>query len=235
MLIWNKYTGANPVKNVSFPTLNNKRERFLSFEEAQNLLQELKKGSQTSYEIALVSLHTGMRAGEIFNLRTQDLDFSNGIIRIADPKNKSSRHAFMTEHIKDVLKFRVQQKESGDLVFLPRIHAKSQISRVSGFFQRTADSLFNKAITDRRERAVFHSLRHTFGSWLAIQGTPLQVIKELLGHKTLSMTERYAHLIPDVKKEATRALGAAFEQSRNEKKIVSMARAKQGKGGSDEK
>lgn len=223
---WGKYTGANPIRSVKMPTINNRRERFLSFEEAQILLEELNKGSQTTYELALIALHTGLRAGEIFNLRKQDLDFENGIIRIMDPKNKSSRAAFMTDQTKELLKARLPA-EPGDLVFLPRIHAKGHISRVSGFFQRAVDQLFNKGITDRRQRVVFHSLRHTFASWLAIQGTPLLAIKELLGHKTLAMTERYAHLTPDMKKKATLALEASFNESRSGKKVIPFAVAKE--------
>lgn len=225
MIAWGKYSGTNPVKKISMPTLNNRRERFFSCEEAQSLLDKLEKGSHTTWEISFLSLHTGMRAGEIFHLRFQDLDFNNGIIRIADPKNKFSRAVFMTDHVKELLKNRTPG-EPGDLVFLPRIHAKGQISRVSGFFQRTADELFNKGITDRRQRVVFHTLRHTFASWLAIQGTPLLTIKELLGHKTLAMTERYAHLIPDMKRDATLALEAAFNQSRDGKKVIPFAVAK---------
>ncbi|MFH0789150.1 MAG: site-specific integrase [Pseudomonadota bacterium] len=213
MISWEKYRGPNPAEKIKMPIINNRRERFLSFEEAQTLLKKLNTGSHTTYEVALVSLHTGLRAGEIFKLRRQDLDFQNGIIRIMDPKNKSSRAVYMTDQVKAILKTRLPG-EPGDLVFLPRIHAKGQISRVSGFFQRAVDQMFNKGITDRRQRVVFHSLRHTFASWLATEGVPLLAIKELLGHKTLAMTERYAHLSPDVKREAVMSLEQGFNQKK---------------------
>jgi len=64
----------------------------------------------------------------------------------------------------------------------------------------------NDGVTDPRNKVVFHTLRHTFASWLAIQGTPIYTIKELMGHKTLSMTERYSHLSPDAKREAVEKL-----------------------------
>jgi len=57
-------------------------------------------------------------------------------------------------------------------------------------------------LNDSRDKVVFHTLRHTFASWLAINGTPIYTIKELMRHKSLSMTERYSHLMPSVKKEA---------------------------------
>jgi len=74
---------------------------------------------------------------------------------------------------------------------------------VSNLFERVMAKLkFNEGITDRRDKLVFHSLRHTYGSWLAMQGTTILIIKELLGHKKIEMTMRYAHLLPDHKKEA---------------------------------
>ena len=59
---------------------------------------------------------------------------------------------------------------------------------------------------------LFHTLRHTFASWLALQGETLLTIKELMGHKTLEMTMRYAHLMPDQKKRATVKLEQAFNE-----------------------
>ena len=63
---------------------------------------------------------------------------------------------------------------------------------------------------DARRRVVFHTLRHTFASWLAIQGTPLYTIAKLMGHKSISMSERYAHLSPDHKRDAVNGLEAAL-------------------------
>jgi integrase len=213
---WGKYKGSNPVKGVKMPTLSNARERFLSHEEADLLLKEIKGVSEAVHDQALLSLHCGLRAGEIFNLRGQDLDFQNGLIRVMDPKNKKSRTAFMTEAVKEMLKERLPDNLN-DLIFFDWWHGE-KIKLVSRTFARAVENLgFNKGVTDRRQRVVFHTLRHTFGSWLAIQGTPILTIKELMGHKTLAMTERYAHLSPNVKKDATLALEAAFNQSRNGK------------------
>ncbi len=69
---------------------------------------------------------------------------------------------------------------------------------------------FNKGITDNRQKVSFHTLRHTFASWLAIQGTSLYEIKELMGHKSIEMTERYAHLMPNVKLKAVNKLADDF-------------------------
>jgi integrase len=217
---WQKYKGANPVKGVKLPSLNNRRLRFLTHEEAASLLAELAKVSETLHDQALLSLHCGLRAGEIFNLRWQDLDFQNEVIQVLDPKNKESRAAYMTQAVKDMLKRRVPEKPTdlifGNYAFDP--HSR----RISKDFKKVADALFNPEVQDSRQRVVFHTLRHTFGSWLAIQGTPLLTIKELMGHKTLAMTERYAHLIPDMKRRATLDLEAKFNQRRTGKKQTAL-------------
>jgi integrase len=69
---------------------------------------------------------------------------------------------------------------------------------------------FNEGITDKRQKLVFHSLRHTFASWLAMQGTPIYTIAQLMGHKSITMSERYAHLSPDHKKEAVKNMEIAL-------------------------
>lgn len=52
-------------------------------------------------------------------------------------------------------------------------------------------------ITDARQRVVFHTLRHTYASWLVQKGVPLYTVAELMGHSTIDMTRRYSHLAPD--------------------------------------
>lgn len=73
-------------------------------------------------------------------------------------------------------------------------------------FERVADSLFNRGVKDARQRVTFHTLRHTFASWMAQAGTPLLVLKDLLGHKTLAMVARYAKLMPSTTGDALRGV-----------------------------
>jgi integrase len=222
---WGKYQGENPVKGVKMPTLSNRRERFLTHEEADLLLKELLGVSKLVHDQSLLSLHCGLRAGEIFNLRGQDLDFENGVIRIMDSKKTANRAAYMTQAIREMLKANLPENLN-DLIFKDRWHGE-QIRIVSKTFDRAVDRLgFNKGIEDRRQKVVFHTLRHTFASWLAIEGVPLLTIANLMGHKTLAMTQRYAHLSPSAERAASVALEAAFEQSRNGKQIIPIAAAK---------
>lgn len=64
----------------------------------------------------------------------------------------------------------------------------------------------NRGIKDRRERVCFHTLRHTFASWLVQKGYPLAMVGNLLGHKDIKMTMRYAHLAPNQARLAVSSL-----------------------------
>ena len=75
--------------------------------------------------------------------------------------------------------------------------------------KKIIDDLFNQGmdVNDRKNRVVFHSLRHTFASHLAINGTPIFTIQKLMNHKDITMTMRYAKLAPDSGREAIENLG----------------------------
>jgi integrase len=213
-IAWGFYSGSNPVKQVKLPAINNRRIAFLTYDQANQLLVELAQCSPQVYDEALLSLHTGLRFGEIAALRWKDVDCTHDVIHITNPKSGESRQAFMTDEIKAV--FLNRKADPGDLVFPDRNGKKQKAA--SQLFVRAVSRLgLNAGIEDRKHRIVFHTLRHTFASWLAIQGTPLYTIKELLGHKTLAMTERYAHLIPDQKQSAARLLASKFAEARKKR------------------
>ena len=81
------------------------------------------------------------------------------------------------------------------------------------FFRAVEDLGFNKDIEDRRQKVVFHTLRHTYASWLVERGADLYTVKELMGHKTLAMTERYSHLGENTLKQAVSRLDESLEYS----------------------
>lgn len=199
---WGLYQGENPIKRVKMPILSNQRERFLSHDEAQALLIAVRAKSEKIHDMALVSLHTGMRFGEIAGLKIHDIDLANGLIHISDPKNRKPRKAYMTAAVKTMFQNRIPaEAKSNDLVFPDENGKKMEF--ISKTFPRAVDSLeLNKGVKDARQKITFHTLRHTFASWLALQGEQIQTISELLGHRTLQMTMRYSHLTPDHRKAA---------------------------------
>ena len=215
---WNHAKTIGTVINTDWPyknemkkiNIDNQRMRFLSPDEAMKLFKKIQEHSQQLHDISLLSFHSGLRAGEIFSLKWSNVNIDEGIINILDAK-AGSRTAFMTNQIKDMFK-RLGPGNPDELVFKNR-HGK-KIVEVSNTFNRIVDELgFNKGITDRRERLCFHSLRHSFASQLAQSGVSLYVIQKLMGHKQLSLTERYSHL-SDVNLKAAVSI---FEKNLNDK------------------
>lgn len=203
-IIQKKFPGPSPLATIKVPnTRSSARERFLTKEEADALLVEARKENEELYGACLFSLETGMREAEIMNLTHERIDLEHGLIYIMDTKNDKNRTAYITPRIQKFL----QENKGHGPVF------QSSINAMYERFVRIVKRLgFNKGVEDRRFKVVFHSLRHTFASWLALNGISLQVIMELLGHSSIEMTLRYAKLIPDYKKAAVDKLFNQSEQ-----------------------
>lgn len=186
-------TKESPTRQVRIPKKDNKRLRFLTHDEADALLDHLKLKNTQLHDIVLLSLHTGLRAGEIFSLTWSDIDLDRGLITIRDPKAVKNRVAYMTTASRKLFQGKSEFNHE-DLIFPEKTHG-GRINAVSGEFKIIVDELgLNKGIIDPRQKVVFHSLRHTFASWLVENGTDLYTVKELMGHHTISMTERYSHV-----------------------------------------
>ena len=80
---------------------------------------------------------------------------------------------------------------------------------------------FNDGVTDRLDKVVFHTLRHTYASWLVQSGESIYTVKDLMGHSTLAMTERYSHLAPENKKGSVKTIEKIWkeENEKDEKEI----------------
>ena len=182
-------SGDWPGRSVKAGRFDNRRMRFLTHDECESLLSKLREISQQVANMALLSLDTGMRAGEIFSLLWENVDMVAGQIRVVDAK-AGNRTAYMTERVKGML----QGLPGGDGLAFPS-KTGGRIGQISKTGERAISDLgLNNGITDSRNKATFHSLRHTFASRLVENGTDLYTVKELLGHSTLAMTERYSHV-----------------------------------------
>jgi len=203
-------TGDWPGRDVKKLKVNNERTRFLSRAEAERLLIELKRTSSQLHDIALISLHCGLRAGEVFVLTWDCIDFERETLLLVDTKNGKTRTAFMSPAVNMMLQWRKSEAEDGGLIFCDRLG--KQITEVSAAFARVVDRLgLNEGIEDPRRQVCFHTLRHTYASWLVEAGVDLYTVKELLGHKTLAMTARYSHLGENSLRQATRTLAATLD------------------------
>lgn len=216
MEAWGLYQGTMAFKKITLPKLNNARERFLTPNEVNILLSELQKRSITVYTQALLSLHCGLRFGEIAALKITDIDFYSMSIFIRDPKSGKSRHQVMTESIAEALKTVLAQKINSELIF-PNMDGDIQ-KAVSRTFERVVKEIGLNSrngiiITDARQKVVFHTLRHTYASWLASSGQGQAMIADLLGHSSIEMSARYTHLFPDERRATATAIEKIYKSS----------------------
>jgi integrase len=207
--------GDTPTRNIKRPKIDNRRVRFLSHKEAETLLNALQKKDTVAYNMALISLHTGLRMGEITGLKWSHIDTERGIIRVMNPKGGVGRAVFMTERVKAMFEGLTQGEPEGLIFTRTTGEPLKEMPRV--YFEVVAALKFNEGITDPRQKVVAHTLRHTFASWHVTAGTDIYTLKELLGHSVIQMTERYSHLAPATLQNATKTLERAIESAEQEK------------------
>ena len=199
--------GSYPGKKIQLPKVDNGRLRYLTHDEAESLLEELAKRDMDTHDMALISLHTGARAKEVFQLTWGCVDEEQGMILFKDTKGGKNRYAYMTSEVAETFKSRKRGAKNQRI--FKNGHGRNIKETPETF--RTAVKVvgLNDGVDDPRQKVVFHTCRHTFGSWHAQRGTPPNVLKELMGHSTIKVTERYSHVSADHLRQAM----AGFEQS----------------------
>lgn len=187
----------NPISHTLFSDADKKRERFLTPEEASKILDGLQCMHCEAYFFAKISLFTGMRLSEIASIKKHNINIAARIVQVEG--KTGFRSAYIPENLVSIftiLKNREHPK------YKERCFNKD-ISTMSRYFRLVVQAIgLNSNVTDSRYKVVFHTLRHTFCSWLAMEGVALYTIGELVGHKKLEMTKRYAKLSPDTKRDA---------------------------------
>ena len=180
----------SPMAGIRFFKENGGRNRYLTLEESNRLIANCI--SPRVRAIVTVALHSGMRLGEILNLQWYDLDFASGFILVRDSKNGESRHVPMDATLFAL--FRAYPHRLGtDLVF-----SSSSGGRIVDVRTGFLNTCKRAGLTDLH----FHDLRHTFASQFVMAGGDLYILKEILGHKSITMSQRYAHLSPTYKIKA---------------------------------
>jgi integrase len=177
----------NPVSKVKKPTEPRGRVRFLDEAERRELLAACKQSpNKDLYPIVVLALATGMRQGEIMTLKWKDIDLKRRQLALHETKNNERRVVPIVGYALEVLSEhgKIRNIES-DYVF-PKCAQNGQTA---------IRKAWQKAVGEAKlENFRFHDLRHTAASYLAMNGATLAEIAEVLGHKTLLMVKRYAHL-----------------------------------------
>lgn len=205
-------SGDNPirapqVKKVT-PRGKSARSRFLTHEEADNLLTALKAKSLTLWAKCVVLLYSGIRPIELHALKWIDVEGEKiRVLREIKTNKGETRQIPMADPIKEALaKIRPEKVVLSDLIFpaaRKRKDGAQYSSEISDTFDRVVAALgFNNGIENKNDRVVAYTLRHTFASWLVQAGTPLYTVAQLMGHSTAEITQKYAHLAPGNLKSA---------------------------------
>lgn len=179
----------SPMRKVTKPRESRGRVRFLSDDERQGLLKACKESANPYlYPVVVLALSTGMRQGEIMGLTWDVVDLSKGRAILHQTKNNEIRPVAITGHALELLK---------ELNKVRRIDSKLLFPSKDKAIQKPMDlrSPWETAVKKAElENFHFHDLRHTAASYFAMNGASLAEIAEILGHKTLQMVKRYAHL-----------------------------------------
>lgn len=195
---------SNPVRFVHRRHEDNGRIRWLSADEEKKLRNVIESDCPQELPAFDLALHTGMRRSEQYGLTWECVDLERRQITIARSKNGTARYIPLDDTAITALRnLRARSNGSGPVM----ISAQSGHGYLAGHPLKTPREWFNSACR-KAEVAGFtwHGLRHTFASRLVMEGVGLRTVQELMGHKTIAMTCRYAHLAPDHQLEAVRKL-----------------------------
>ena len=153
--------------------------------------------------LILLSMNTGIRRGEALALTWENVNLKTGILTVtgATAKSHHTRHIPLNNEARETLKAWQDQADTTGYIFTA--HDGSQLGSVK---KSWASILTAAKITGFR----WHDLRHHFASKLVMAGADLYVVKELLGHSTIAVTERYAHLAPEHKQAAVALLDGGY-------------------------
>lgn len=182
------------VRKVKLLPENNRRLRFLSREECAALVSACDPHLKP---IVVTALNTGMRKEEILSLEWErHVDLRHGFILLDVTKNGERREVPINLTLRSTLQSLIRRLDS-PFVFT---------DRKGGRFLNVMRSFLSACRRAGIRGFRFHDLRYTFASQLVMAGVDLTTVKELLGHKTLTMTLRYAHLAPSHKVKAVETL-----------------------------
>jgi integrase len=204
----------NPVRKVSKEKVNNQIERWLTFEEEKKLVAASPKWLQ---EIVTFAVETGLRLGEILNLRWPQVDLFRRTLSILEQKNKDTDTLPLNKTAMEILKARAKVRHiRSNYVFLNKVGGKIN--------QRNVIRAFHSALKKSGVAPCrFHDLRHSFATRLVQAGKDIYTVQKLGRWKSISMVTRYAHHYPESLRSGVEALDSFRE---NHLTILSQSKEK---------
>lgn len=180
----------NPIRKVKKPREPRGRVRFLSDDERSRLLETCQKSKNAYlYMCVILALSTGMRKGELMSLKWDAVNLKEGYLILHATKNDQRRRVPLAGPALELLKQHSKVRRIDTDLLFPGEDPSKPIDLRTAF----ENALKKASIDDFR----WHDFRHSTASYLAMNGASLAEIAEVLGHKTLAMVKRYAHLTDD--------------------------------------
>jgi integrase len=177
-----------PMRKVKKPTPSRGRVRFLDDDERAKLLTACKEStSECLYLCVVLALATGMRQGELMGLQWQNVNLKGGYLILHETKNGERRRVPLSGLALSLLKDHAKVRRLDTPLLFPSSTKPQQPIELK---KAWLTALERAGINDFK----WHDLRHCTASYLAMNGASLAEIAEVLGHKTLAMVKRYAHL-----------------------------------------
>lgn len=197
------YVTDSPHRGVRQLKVDNQRVRFLTKEGVGQLLAAAECSSNPWLRpLITVAVNTGMRFGELTKLVWADVDLERRIFTLRRTKDGTTARMPFNDVV--LLALTTLPRVAGNDHVFPGTGKSGRLDNVKKSFRIALEAA---GITDFR----FHDLRHTFASHMVMAGVDLNTVRELMRHKTLDTTLRYAHLGPEHKQGALAKIGAMFE------------------------
>ena len=206
------YSGKNHAENLELFSIDNWVENILNRDDFLRLMHTIKnwKNKMVSHAL-LFCLFSGKRAGEVFNLTWDRVDFESGnFVFLVKSKKKNKKQNYpMNDKLKTIVEM-AREDYSGpktNLVFPTKMGGRI-------FYGRSWTRIKKAASINSAFRV--HDLRHTFATILASSGKiTLRELQYLLGHSTITMTERYAHLFDNAIQKSSKVSGEVISEALN--------------------
>ena len=197
------HLSRNVARLVTARAENNARVRWMRPEEEERVVKAMRECCPGQLPAFYVALNTGMRMSEQFGLTWDRVDFERRKLLLATTKNGESREVPMNKTVLALLTD-LHTAKTGEFVFPTERKYKSSRPLLNP--RQWFEIVLKDAEVDNFH---WHDLRHTFASRLVMKGIDLHTVSKLMGHKTLTVTQRYAHLSPEHNLAAVEVLDAA--------------------------
>ncbi len=209
--------GLEVPKNLEAPKRSKKVPVYLSRAEVESIL----KGSRhdiVAYTIINTFLYSGMRVSELCSLKSEDIDFESGSIRITGGKGDKERIVLVPEEVSSILKayarWKISENRICEYFFVSAKMGKYHTSTVEKMVREIAKaSGINRRVTP-------HTLRHTFATSILKNGGDIRFIQRMLGHSSIGTTEIYTHIDDETMREMYSRYRPRYDEEQNQKSVL---------------